>query len=85
MASSSFSATDRQRKVYLSGISGGRPSIPTDLNDLEAAAKSVMTPQAIAYIAGGAGIGQTIQNNRDAFGNWKIHPRMLRDVSQRES
>ena len=85
MTSSPFSATDRQRQIYLSGISGGRPTIPTDLNDLETAAQSAMTPQAFAYIAGGAGVGKTIQNNRDAFGSWKILPRMLRDVSERDT
>ena len=81
----SFSATDRQRQIYISGISGGRPPLPTDLNDLEAAARSVMTPQAFAYIAGGAGVGKTILNNRSAFDTVSILPRMLRDVSHRDT
>ncbi|MEM7373296.1 MAG: lactate 2-monooxygenase [Bacteroidota bacterium] len=81
----SFSATDRQRKMYISGISGKRPEIPTDLNELEAAAQSAMSPQAFAYIAGGAGIGKTIENNRSAFDQWRIVPRMLRDVSHRDT
>lgn len=82
---SPFSATDRQRNIYISGISGKRPNIPTDLNQLEGAAQSAMSPQAFAYIAGGAGIGKTIKNNRSAFDQWKIVPRMLRDVSQRDT
>jgi isopentenyl diphosphate isomerase/L-lactate dehydrogenase-like FMN-dependent dehydrogenase len=35
------------------------------------------------YIQGGAGLGETIRANREAFDHWRIVPRMLRDVSER--
>jgi len=43
-----------------------------------------MSPEAWAYTAGGAGTGATMMTNRNAFDRWKIVPRMLRDVSQRD-
>src|SRR5688500_20404340 len=44
-----------------------------------------MTPEAFAYVAGGAGTGATMRANRAAFDRWRIVPRMLRDVSERDS
>ena len=43
-----------------------------------------MSREAWAYTAGGAGTGATMVANRNAFDRWKIVPRMLRDVSQRD-
>jgi len=43
-----------------------------------------MTPQAWAYVAGGAGTGATMRANRAAFDRWRIVPRMLRDTSRRD-
>lgn len=79
-----FNALDRQKNIYISGLSGKYPSIPTDLNALEAAAKKVMSPKAFAYVAGGAGNELTIKQNRSAFAEWKIQPRMLRNVEHRD-
>jgi lactate 2-monooxygenase len=44
-----------------------------------------MSIEAFAYVAGGAGTGRTIAANREGFDRWRIVPRMLRDVSQRDS
>ena len=77
-----FSAPDRQGAIYLKGFTGQKPAIPTDLNQLAALAQKNMSKEAFAYIAGGAGIEDTIRNNRNAFNQWKIIPRMLRDVSE---
>lgn len=77
----SLSALERQRAVYLSGVSGQTPLVPTDLDDLERAARGYMSREAYAYIAGGAGKGDTIRHNREGFGRWRIQPQMLRDVS----
>lgn len=41
-----------------------------------------MSPEAFAYVAGGAGLESTITAGRDAFERWRIVPRMLRDVSK---
>lgn len=75
------SAVERQRDIYLKGISGQVPLVPSDPLALEQAAKKQMTPAAYAYVAGGAGRELTVQRNRNAFNNWRISPRMLRDVS----
>jgi len=75
----------RQTNVYRAGVSGRRPRVPTDATQLEARARKAMSSNAYAYIAGGAGTGSTIRANRDGFDRHRIVPRMLRDVSQRDS
>src|SRR3954462_13247400 len=75
---------DRQRAVYLAGVSGIRPRVPADATKLEARARRSMSRQAFAYIAAGAGTGATVRANREAFDRWRIVPRVLRDVSQRD-
>lgn len=76
-----LSALNRQRWIYLSGAGGRKPSIPMDLELLEEHARGYMSRKAHTYIAGGAGQGTTILNNRLGFKRWRIQPRMLRDVS----
>jgi lactate 2-monooxygenase len=51
---------------------------------LEECAREAMSPEAFAYVAGGAGTGATMRANRAAFDRWRIVPRMLRDVSRRD-
>jgi lactate 2-monooxygenase len=75
----------RQGEVYLDGVSGRRPRVSTDLTRLEARAKQAMSDEAYAYIAGGAGTGSTMRANRAAFERHRIVPRMLRDVSERDT
>jgi lactate 2-monooxygenase len=80
-----FSALDWQRQIYLAGFSGRQPMVPVDFRKLELAAKSVMHPKAFAYVAGGAGNEETVLNNTSAFSKYKIVPRMLRNVSARDT
>lgn len=75
----------RQSSIFVRGLAGERPGVPVDPARLEAAARDRMTAEAFAYVAGGAGSERTIAANRDAFGRWRIVPRVLRDVSTRES
>jgi isopentenyl diphosphate isomerase/L-lactate dehydrogenase-like FMN-dependent dehydrogenase len=75
---------DRQNQVYLAGLQGQRPSVPVSYADLEVQAKAHLTPEAYGYVAGGAGMEETMRTNREAFRRWHIVPRMLRDVSQRD-
>ena len=75
----------RQRAVYLAGVSGTRPRVPADATKLEARAKRHMSRSAFAYIATGAGTEATVGENRRAFDRWKIVPRVLRDVSERDT
>src|SRR5947208_16110978 len=43
-------------------------------------------PRAIFdYIAGGAEDEVTLRRNREAFGRWALRPRVLRDVSKRDT
>ncbi|MEZ4948506.1 MAG: lactate 2-monooxygenase [Saprospiraceae bacterium] len=75
----------RQVQIYLKGASGIMPTIPTNLADLKRLAEAKMSPKGFGYMAGGAGEENTIQRNREAFENWKIIPRMLRDVGVRDT
>ncbi len=72
----------QQREIYAQGMSGITPLIPTDFYQLESKAKKVLSKKAYAYIAGGAGLQNTIQNNLSAFSKVKIRPKMLKDSSQ---
>jgi lactate 2-monooxygenase len=70
-----------QDEIYLTGLTGAVPDLPTDLHRLEDAARAVMTPRAFDYAAGAAGSGDTAKENLLAFRRWRIVPRMLTDVS----
>jgi lactate 2-monooxygenase len=74
----------RQTEIFVTGIGGTRPLIPTAPAELEALALHRMSDYAGAYIAGGAGSERTMRANRHAFENHKLVPRVLRDVSQRD-
>src|SRR5215213_7261393 len=76
---------DRQRAIYSAGVSGSRPRVPTDAAGLEAAAEAAMGDEAYAYVAGGAGTGRTMAANRADFDAWRIVPRMLRGVEDRDT
>ena len=73
-----------QSEIYRAGISGSRPRVPVDAAELEEAAREALSPEAFAYIAGGAGAERTMHANTDAFGRWQVWPRPLRDVSTRD-
>jgi 4-hydroxymandelate oxidase len=55
-----------------------------DLDDLEQRARERLSPLAYDYYAGGAGTESTLRDNRDAWGRWRLHPFVLRDVSRVE-
>jgi len=74
----------RQGAVYVQGMTGGgKPTVPVRQDALEAAARANLSPEAFAYIAGGAGRQATMAANLAAFDAKRIVPRMLRDVSAR--
>lgn len=72
-----------QYEIYLRGMGGQRPARPLDWRALERDAYHLLADGPRGYIQGGAGLGETMRANRDAFDRWRIAPRMLRDVSQR--
>ncbi|MCB0703826.1 MAG: lactate 2-monooxygenase [Saprospiraceae bacterium] len=78
-------AADRQRTIYVAGASGIKPIIPISETELQSQAKQALSRKAYDYIAGGAGKEHTVSHNQSAFRQWHILPRMLRDVSQRDT
>jgi len=76
---------ERQAEVFLAGVRGRRPRVPLDPAALEARARDLLSPQAFAYLAGGAGSESTMRANREAFERRRIVPRVLRDVSARDT
>jgi lactate 2-monooxygenase len=70
-----------QDEIYLNGLTGARPELPANLNDLAELARERMTPESFSYICGGAGTEDTVRENAEAFRRWRIVPRMLTDVS----
>ena len=74
----------REMEIYSLGLTGGTLSVPVPLALLEQKAKEILPPPAYDYVAGAAGAEDTLRANREAFYRWRIVPRMLRDVSQRD-
>ncbi len=74
----------RQMEIYQAGLAGQLPERPVAIEDLEAWAKSILSPEAYDYVAGGAGSEDTVRANQEAFRRWRIVPRFLRDVGRRD-
>jgi len=72
-----------QGAIYLRGLGGAKPDIPTSFAGLERAAREKMTPEAWAYTAGSAGLETSADANRAAFSHYPIAPRMLGGAGQR--
>ncbi len=72
---------ERQRQVYTAGLNKQHPLIPAAPELLEQEAKERMSPDAWGYQLGQP---DSMQENLAAFRRWRIVPRMLRDVSQRD-
>ncbi|RKD93406.1 lactate 2-monooxygenase [Halopiger aswanensis] len=76
---------ERLVDVYTEGmLADRRPTVPPRFEDLEAAAREALEPAAYAYVAGSAGAERTDRENQEAFSRWRIVPRMLRDVDERD-
>ena len=74
----------RQLEIYQLGLAGKKLSVPIPLAQLEKKAAEVLPAPAYDYVAGGASGERTMRANLAAFERWRIVPRMLRDVSQRD-
>jgi lactate 2-monooxygenase len=72
-----------QYEIYLRGMTGQRPARTLDWRKLERDAMNLLRQGPRGYIEGGAGLGETMRANREAFDHWRLRPRMLRDVSAR--
>lgn len=74
----------RQMQIYVPGVGGAKPLVPVAPDTLEAKAAAAMSPEAAAYIVGGAGMEATMRANRAAFDRHRFVPRVLNDVSVRD-
>lgn len=75
---------DFQYEIYLNGMTGAVPRLPTDLTRLEQLTEQRLGPGPVGYVAGSAGDGSTARANRAALSRRRIVPRMLRDVHERD-
>ena len=57
----------RQAEVYLGGLRGVMPHVPVSFTALEERARSAMSEQAFAYVAGSAGLESTTAANQRAL------------------
>jgi isopentenyl diphosphate isomerase/L-lactate dehydrogenase-like FMN-dependent dehydrogenase len=73
-----------QAEIFLRGMAGETPEHPISVAELERRVGETAEPRAVAYVLGGAGSEQTMRSNLEAFRRWKLVPRMLRDVSERD-
>ncbi|MDX1672871.1 MAG: alpha-hydroxy-acid oxidizing protein [Balneolaceae bacterium] len=71
----------RQKEIYLQGLEGREPILPASPKALRKKAGEKLSKEAFGYLAGGAGMEDTMSSNRRAFKTWEIVPNMLRDVS----
>jgi isopentenyl diphosphate isomerase/L-lactate dehydrogenase-like FMN-dependent dehydrogenase len=76
---------DFQLGIYLDGMfRGTTPALTTNLVQLEAQARDVLSAEAMGYIVPSAGDGATARANREAFDRWRIVPRMMRGAAERD-
>ncbi|MGH3443374.1 MAG: alpha-hydroxy-acid oxidizing protein [Nitriliruptorales bacterium] len=73
-----------ENEIYFAGLAGQRPAFPLTYVELEAAAHDVLDDDAYGYVAGGASSGDTMRANLEAFRRWRIVPRHLRNVAERD-
>lgn len=71
---------ERQFEIYMAGLQGQKPIIPIAPDELERQASQKMSIEAQSYWSS---MPETTEANRTALQRWRIIPRMLRDVSQR--
>jgi lactate 2-monooxygenase len=73
-----------QYEIYLAGMADQVPEHPMSWAEWEAAAEAVLEPGPRGYLFGGAGTESAMRSNLEAFGRWRIVPRVLHDVSERD-
>ncbi len=74
-----------QAEIFLRGLGGTRARAPgLDRRARALVEERIDDPRATAYVFGGAGREHTMRANLEAFRRWRIVPRMLRDVSERD-
>ncbi len=72
------------REIYARGLSGERPELSVSIAELERQALDALPERTAGYVWAGAGSEDTMAENSEAFRRWRIVPRMLRDVAERD-
>ncbi|WP_369140757.1 alpha-hydroxy-acid oxidizing protein [Modestobacter versicolor] len=85
MSSAAGTGRRRQDSIYRAGVYGRHPRVPTVYRALARAAERRLGARAYGYVAGGAGDEDTQRADRAAFDRWAVVPRVLRDVSRRDT
>jgi lactate 2-monooxygenase len=75
---------DYQNQIYLAGLSGVVPAIPTDFATLERRAAAALPRSVLDYVQGGCGDEVTQDSNASAFSHWGMVPRMMVDAAARD-
>ena len=76
----------RQRDKGAQSIAGSAMGLAfTNLLELEDLARAKVPRPAFDYIAGGAEDEVSVRRNREAYGHWALRPRVLVDVSTRDT
>jgi isopentenyl diphosphate isomerase/L-lactate dehydrogenase-like FMN-dependent dehydrogenase len=80
---------DMQQEIYSRslmqpGDASSSPALPISFEEWEAKARAALPDGPYWYVAGGAGAGDTMRANREAFFRWQIRPKVACDVSARD-
>lgn len=75
---------DFQYSIYSEGMLGKKPKFPIILTKIQEQIKGKLDLRALNYVEGGAALEDTVQCNLDAFKKWRIIPRHLRNVRERD-
>ncbi|MFA7468267.1 MAG: alpha-hydroxy-acid oxidizing protein [Desulfotomaculaceae bacterium] len=73
-----------QREIYQEARLPAAARLPISYEEWKLKAREVLPKGIFDYIAGGAGAEYTTRANREAFYFWRILPRVLVDVAERE-
>ena len=57
-------------------------ALPLNLHEYETAARDLLPPMVVDFVAGGSGDEVTLRGNRSAFDRWRLLPRMLRGLRE---
>lgn len=73
-----------QFEVYQTMTQPDPDRLPVSYEEWEARAREVLEDGPFYYVAGGAGGEETMKDNLQSFTRWKIVPRMLKNVENRD-
>ena len=64
-------------RIFIEGLSGKKPDLPIQYEELKEAARQKISPEAFAYVEGSADHESTKARNTKAFDKYRIIPKML--------